>query len=68
MIVFWWCEEVCGFVVDDGEDGDLGYGDEGEEEDFMKFSGFDLIDELDDGGGFSGRLRKKKVEKKKGKE
>lgn len=61
-------EEARGFVVDDGEDGDLGYGDEGEEEDFTKPSGPDSTDESDDGGGFSGRLRKKKAEKKKGKE
>ncbi|KAJ0239082.1 DNA polymerase alpha catalytic subunit [Hirschfeldia incana] len=58
-------EEARGFVVDDGEDGDLGYGDEGEEEDFTKPSGPDSTDESDDGGGFSGRLRKKKAEKKK---
>ncbi|KAL0721627.1 hypothetical protein Bca4012_036226 [Brassica carinata] len=61
-------EEARGFVVDDGEDGDLGYGDEGEEEDFTKPSGPDSTDESDDGGGFSGRLRKKKAEKKKAKE
>lgn len=62
-------EEARGFVVDDGEDGDLGYGDEGEEEDFTKPSGPDSTDESDDGGGgFSGRLRKKKGEKKKAKE
>ncbi|CAH8335889.1 unnamed protein product [Eruca vesicaria subsp. sativa] len=61
-------EEARGFVVDDGEEGDLGYGDEGEEEDFTKPSGPDSTDESDDGGGFSGRLRKKKGEKKKGKE
>ncbi|ESQ31194.1 hypothetical protein EUTSA_v10003515mg [Eutrema salsugineum] len=61
-------EEARGFVVDDGEDGDLGYHDGGEEEDFSKPSGPESTDESDDGGGFSGRLKRKRSEKKKGKE
>ncbi|KFK28387.1 hypothetical protein AALP_AA8G508400 [Arabis alpina] len=60
-------EEARGFVVNDGEEGDLGYLDEGEEEDWSKPSG-QSTDESDDGGRFSGRLKKKKTEKKKGKE
>lgn len=61
-------EEARGFVVDDEEGGDLGYLDEGEEEDWSKPSGPESTDESDDGGRFSGRLKKKKAEKKKGKE
>lgn len=61
-------EEARGFVVDDGEEGALGYLDEGEEEDWSKPGGPESTDESDDGGRFSGRLRKKKSEKKKGKE
>ncbi|EFH42976.1 hypothetical protein ARALYDRAFT_332862 [Arabidopsis lyrata subsp. lyrata] len=57
-------EEARGFVVEDGEGGDLGYLDEGEEEDWSKPSGPESTDESDDGGRFSGRLKKKK----KGKE
>ncbi|CAN8251389.1 unnamed protein product [Cochlearia groenlandica] len=61
-------EEARGFVVNDGEGGDLGYLDEGEEEDWSKPSGPESTDESDDGGKFSGRLKKKKTDKKKDKD
>ncbi|CAA7056881.1 unnamed protein product [Microthlaspi erraticum] len=57
-------EEARGFVVDDGGDGNLGYLDEGEEEDWSKPNGPDSTDESDDGGKFSGRLKNKKTDKK----
>ncbi|XP_010558641.1 PREDICTED: DNA polymerase alpha catalytic subunit [Tarenaya hassleriana] len=56
-------EEVRGFLVDDGSGG-LGYVDEGEEEDWTKAGLPESSDESDGEGRFSGRLRKKRIEKK----
>uniref|UniRef100_A0A1J3FNE3 DNA polymerase n=1 Tax=Noccaea caerulescens TaxID=107243 RepID=A0A1J3FNE3_NOCCA len=61
-------EEARGVLVDGGEDSDLGYFDEGEEEDWSKPSGAEWTDESEDGGSFSGRLKRRENGKKKGKE
>ena len=53
-------EQARAFIVDD--DG-LGYGDEGEEEDWSK-AGFSLSSDESDGGEKDGRPKRKKIEKK----
>ncbi|EOA12793.1 hypothetical protein CARUB_v10025741mg [Capsella rubella] len=57
-------EEARGFVVNDEEGGDLGYVDEGEEEDWSKPSGLESSDDESDDGG-ERRRKSEKIKKKK---